>query len=247
MRSVRNLVVVALVSLASAGIATAGGTIVLGDLGEAHEGIGQSSVKTSLALGKVYTANKFPVAVKIHTPGPQWEGGQLETGKYRFIQLVHLHVPGTAPSTGFGYITLESGTTATPSVSKTVANVRATPHLKTSPTKAITVAGRHASMFKATVTANDGPDTGGTSITPFTVNHHCGFCTGTTHGEIKGLKVGAAGQLFRIIVLQVHGRTVVIYVESTYASSHAKKHPPTQTFPTFLPYAQKMLAHISFS
>ena len=39
--------------------------------------------------------------------------------------------------------------------------------------------------------------------------------------------------------------TVVIYIESIYDVQ--KKHPAAQVFPTFLPYAQKMLAHISFS
>ena len=248
MRSIRSLVVVALVSLAAAGMATAGGAIVLGDRGNPHEGIGQGDFKTFLVRGRVYTANKFPVALKIHTPGPQWAGGQLESGKYRFVQLMHLHVPGSAPLTGFGYITLESGTTATPSVAKTLAKLKATPHLKTGPTKTTTVAGLHASMFTATVTADDGPDAGGTSIVPWTVNHHCGFCTGWNHGVTKDLKVGGHGQLFRIFVLRVHGRTVVIYIESTYFPGRgSRKYPPAKTFPTFLPYAQKMLAHISFS
>ena len=38
---------------------------------------------------------------------------------------------------------------------------------------------------------------------------------------------------------------MVIYIESIYDVQ--KKHPAAQVFPTFLPYAQKMLAHISFS
>jgi hypothetical protein len=58
------------------------------------------------------------------------------------------------------------------------------------------------------------------------------------------VKVGRPGQLFRIFVLRVHGRTVVIYVESIYADQ--KNYPPAKMFPTFLPCAQKMLAHISF-
>jgi hypothetical protein len=245
MRGVRSLVVLALVSLASAGMATAGGAIVLGNGGDLHEGVGQADFKTKLDRGSVYTANKFPIALKIHPPTPQWGGVQLESGKYRFIQLGHLRPPGTPPLTGVGYITLESATTATPSVSKTLANLRATPKLKAGPTKATRIAGLHAHMFNATITGDDGPGTGGLSIVPFTVNHHCGFCTGTYHGETKDVKVGQPGQLFRIFVLRAHGRTVVIYIESIYAVQ--KKHPPSKVFPTFLPYAQKMLAHISFS
>jgi len=245
MRSVRSLLVVALVALASASMATAGGVIVLGNGGDLHEGVGQANLKTKLKPGSVYTANRFPVALKIHTPGPQWAGVQLETGHYRFIQLAHLRPPGTPPLTGVGYITLSSATTKTPSAAKTLANLRATPKLKTTPTKATRIAGLHASMFDATVTGTDGPGTGGLAIVPFTVNHHCGFCTGQYHGETEDVKVGQTGQLFRIFVLRAHGKTVVIYVESTYPGS--KKHPPAKSFPTFLPYAQKMLDHISFS
>lgn len=225
--------------------ATAGTAIDLGNRGDLHEGVGQADFKTHLAPGSIYTASKFPVALKIHTPTPQWGGVQLESGNYRFIQLTHLRPPGTPPLTGVGYITLESATTATPSVAKTLANLRATPKLKAGPTEATHVAGLPASMFDATLTGDDGPGTGGLSIVPFTVNHHCGFCEKTLHGETKDLKVGGRGQLFRFIVLRVRGRTVVIYIESIYAVQ--KKHPPAQQFPTFLPYAQKMLSHISFS
>ena len=229
----------------SVGIASAASSINLGNGGDLHEGVGQADFKTMLTRGSVYTANKFPVALKIHTPTPQWGGVQLESGKYRFIQLGHLRPPGTPPLTGVGYITLESATIATPSVSKTLAKLRATPKMKISPTKATRIAGLQASMFTATVTATDGPGTGGLSIAPFTVNRHCGFCQKTLHGETKDLKVGQPGQLFRIIVLRTHGRTVVIYVESAYGAP--KKHTIAEMFKTFLPYAQKMLAHISFS
>lgn len=227
------------------GVAVAGSPKVLGNGGDLHEGVGQADFKTHLAQGSVYTANRFPVPLEIRAPTAQWGGVQLESGKYRFIQLSHLRPPGAPPLTDVGYITLESATTATPSVAKTLANLRATPMLKKGPTKRTRVAGHRASMFNATVTGDDGPGAGGLSIVPFTVNRHCGFCTATYHGETKDVKVAGRGQLFRIIVLRAHGRTVVIYIESIYAVQ--KKHPPATQFPTFLPYAKKMLAHIAFS
>jgi hypothetical protein len=225
------------VTIVSVGLASAASSINLGNGGDLHEGVGQADTKTTLARAPVYTANKFPVALKIHAPTPQWAGVQLESGKYRFIQLAHYRPPGTPPNTGRGYITLESATTATPSVSKTLANLRATPKLKTSPTKATRIFGLPAKTFDATVTATDGPGTGGTSINPFTVNHHCGFCTHTDHGETKDTKVVQPGERFRTIVLRTHGRTVVIYLESINAGIPR----------TFLPYVKKMLAHISVS
>jgi hypothetical protein len=162
-------------------------------------------------------------------------------------------VPGTPALTGVGYITLESATAATPSAAKTLANLRATPHMKVGPTRAITVAGLRGKVFDATVTGSDlsGTCPGGgacpkvVSLAPFLKNHHCGYCGDSQFQprETHDVKAALKGQLFRIIVLRARGRTVVIYIESIYAVQ--KKHPPAKQFPTFVPYAQKMLAHIT--
>jgi hypothetical protein len=84
----------------------------------------------------------------------------------------------------------------------------------------------------------------GISLAPFTTNHHCGFCEETMHGETLDVKYAGDGSLFRIIALGVRGKTVVIYIESDYANQ--PRFPPTKTFPTFLRYAQKMLATLTF-
>ena len=58
------------------------------------------------------------------------------------------------------------------------------------------------------------------------------------------MKFAGTGQLFHIVVIRVRGETVVIYVESIYADQ--RRHPPAKIFPTFLPYADKMLATLRF-
>jgi hypothetical protein len=154
-----------------------------------------------------------------------------------------------------GYITLESAKVATPSAAKTLANLRATPHMSIGPTKAVTVAGLRGKMFDATVTGSDlsGTCPGGracpkvVSFAPFRTNHHCGFCGDAKlqpHRETLDVKAALKGQLFRVIVVSAHRKVVVIYIESIYAIQ--KKHPPSKLFPTFLPAAQKMLSAISF-
>jgi hypothetical protein len=75
-------------------------------------------------------------------------------------------------------------------------------------------------------------------------NRHCGFCTKTMHGETQDAKFAGKGQLFRIMALDVRGKTVVIYLESIFADQ--PKFPPATLFPTFLPYAQQMLASLRF-
>lgn len=243
MQSVRTLVVLTVVTLISAGVATAAGTIDIGDGGDLHEGVGQNDLKTKLHPGSLYAASKFPIAVKIRAPGPSWEGVQHESGAYRFIVLGHVSRPGAISRAGLGYVTLETATTATPSPARTLANLRATPKLSAGPTRTTHIAGLRASQFDATVTAIDRPGAGGLAIVPFTTNLHCGACTKTLHGETKDVKLGEPGERFRIIVLRAHGRTVVIYLESIYADKKAS----AKIFPTFLPYAQKMLAGTSFS
>jgi hypothetical protein len=246
--------VVLVAAIASAGVASAAGSIDLHDGGDPHEGIGQADPGTQLQPGSAYTASKFAVAVSIRAPDALWGGVQHESGNYRFVQLAHLHRAGTPPLTGVGYITLESAKVATPSVAKTLSNLRATPHMSIGPTKAVTVAGLRGKMFDATVTGSDlsGTCPGGgacpqvVSFAPFRTNHHCGFCGDAKIDprETQDVKVADEGELFRVIVVNAHGKVVVIYIESIYAAQ--KKFPPSKLFPTFLPAAQKMLATISF-
>jgi hypothetical protein len=70
------------------------------------------------------------------------------------------------------------------------------------------------------------------------------------HGETQDVKFAGEGQVFRVFVLNARGKVVVVYVESLFAGTTAqarKKFPTSKLFPTFLPYAQKMLASISLS
>ena len=239
-----------LVAMSSVGIASAARSINLHDGGDLHEGIGQTDLGSKLRQGHTYTAAKFAVAVTIRSPDALWAGGQNESRSYRFIQLGHLHRAGAPPLYGVGYITLESAKVATPSAAKTLANLRATPHMSIGPTKAVTVAGLRGKMFDATVNGSDlkGTCAGGgacpkvVSIAPFRTNHHCGFCD--PRRETLDVKAALKGQLFRVIVVSAHRKVVVIYIESIFADQ--KKHPPSKLFPTFLPAAQKMLSAISF-
>lgn len=239
-----RMLVLGVAVLAAAGAASAAGSLDLHDAGDLYEGVGQSDTKP-LRAGATYGASAFAVSVKIRPPDALWEGVQHESGKYRFVQLMHKHASGTAPLTGTGYITLESATVATPSAAKTFANLRATPHMKIGPTKAVRVAGLHGRMFDATITgvdvtkyckANESLCSPGISLEPFMTNHHCGFCENTMHHETQDVKFAGAGQVFRVIVLNAHGKVVVIYIESVYAGTTAearKKFPTAKLFPTF--------------
>ena len=97
----------------------------------------------------------------------------------------------------------------------------------------------------ATIAGRD-PGNRGIALAPFTIQRSCGFCEDTRHGETQDYKFAGDGQLFRIMVISVRGKTVVIYLESSFSDSSNRKYPPTKTFPTFIPFAQKLLATMTF-
>lgn len=231
----------ALVALA---VASASGPVDISDGGDLHESVGQADEKTKLSRGVQYEASKFPLAVRVRPADDLWGGVQLHSGKFKFVQLHHLRA-GNVPLHGWGYITLEASTGRTGSVAATIRQLHSTPNLNVSPIKPVRVAGFSGKRFDATVAGTESGDTG-VALTPFTAPRRCGFCTKTMHGETLDNKFAGKGQLFRIMVIGVRGKTVVIYLESSFDISSNGSHTPTETFPTFLPYAQKLLSTLAF-
>ena len=209
-----------------------------------HEGIGQGDTK-DLLVSQTYRASAFPVSVRFRPPDAYWGGVQYRNGGFGFIQLSH-HRTGSVPLHGVGYITLEAAVGRAPSVATAIARLHDTPHILATPIKTTRIAANVAKEFDATIVGVDGPGTGGgISLAPFLTNPHCGFCgNGEPTTETRDVKFAGKGQLFHIIVLGVHSKTVVIYVESGFADQ--PRYPPTKTFPTFLPYARPMLLALTF-
>lgn len=242
------IVVVAAVAASTAAFAS--GPLDLHNGGDLHEGVGQADGKP-LQRGVTYGASTFPLSLSLRPPDDRWQGVQLESGKFRFVQLGHLRT-GNVPRHGVGVMTIEASTGPTGTVAQTVARLHATPHIEASSIKAVRVAGLAGQTFDATIVGTDNPPvckqiqcTKGVSFAPFAPNHHCGFCTNTMKGETQDVKFAGTGQLFRITVIGVRGKTVVIYAESDFALQ--PRFPPAKTYPTFLPYAQQMLAALHFS
>ena len=245
--------------LAASALAAGSGTADIYDYGDNHASVGQSPSNPGpqgdhphLRQGVTYGASAFPQPIALRSPDALWGGAQFESRRFRFVQLFHNHRAGDTPFKGVGLITLESATGATPSVAVTVQHLRATPNIDAGPTTATRIAGFSAQQFDITIVGTDNPPAcrnircpKGVSLVPFTANHHCGYCTQTMHGETLDAKYAAQGQLFRIIVFGVRGKTVVIYLEPLY-NPNKGRFTYANTFPTFLPYAQKMLAALRF-
>jgi hypothetical protein len=227
-------------ALALSALAPASAVLNIRSGGDLHESVGQANVR-DLQRGRIYRASAFPVLMRVRVPDAVWGGIQLRSGRFRFVQFTHRR-RGSFPTAGAGSITLESAKGRTPSVATTVKRLHSTRLIKTGPVTLVRIAGFSGKSFDATIEGAD-PNNMGISLAPFTKNLHCGFCDQL--GEAEDYKFAGKGQLFRIIVLGVRGKTVVIYLESVFAVS--RRHPTTQSFPTFLPFAQQMLATLRFS
>ena len=243
MRKVAARLTLVAAALAFAGVATGAGPVNLFDGGNLHESVGQAGGQ-ELKRGVTYTARTFPLALTVRPSDDLWGGVQLQSKQFRFVQFHHKRA-GPTPLHGWGFVTIEASTGRTPTPAATIARLHATPLLKAGPLKPVRVAGFRGKAFDATVVGVD-PGNTGISLTPFTTPRHCGFCEDTLNGETLDNKFAGKGQLFRIIVLGVRGKTVVIYLESSFGDSTTRKHPPTKTFPTFLPFAQRLLSTLAF-
>jgi hypothetical protein len=236
---------VAFAALTVSVVATASAPADLLNGGDLHESVWQADTK-DLAPGVTYTASTFPLALRLRSPDARWEGVQLQSGTYRFVQFNHLR--GKVPVRGTGYVTLEARAGRTGSVAATVQKLHATPLIKAGPVTSVRVAGFRGKSFDATITGEDpghyDPNAPhGISLAPFTTNRHCGWCSSTMQGETQDVKFAQKDELFRIMVIGVRGKTVVIYLES---AGRGPNSPSARVFPTFLPYAKKLLASMRF-
>jgi len=221
-------------------LAVATGPADLLNAGDPRESLGQRDTK-ALTRGVTYTPSTFAIPVRLQPPDGNWEGVQLQSGPYRFIQLMHRRT-GNVPVHGRGVITIEASTGPTPSVAKTVQRLHATPKMRVSAVTPVRVAGFRGSAFDASITGTD-PASTGISLTPFTTPKHCGYCEVTLNHKGLDNRFEGKGQLLRIMAIDVRGKTVLVFLESDFPQPG---YPAEKTFPTFVPYAQKLLATLRF-
>jgi len=238
-------------ALVVATAANAAGSVDLFNGGDLHEGVGQADVK-DLNRGASYAAKTFPIAVRFRPTDALWGGAQFQSGMYRFVQLLH-QKSGSVAFHGRGFLTIETSTGRTPSVVATIEHLRANDALDESAVKAARVGTYVGKQFDAEVVGNDLSNLSScpgnqkcpaaVSLAPFLPNHHCGFCGDAQFQprETQDVKVARTGQEFRFIVISARGKTIVIYLESA-TDNTVKGFPGSATFPSFVPYANKLLS-----
>ena len=198
---------------------------------------------TKLLSGGTYQASEFPLTLRLTPPNGSWSGAQWKTGRLGccgtikgvanyggppFFGWAAIGHGGTNPRIGpQGFITIETAYAHTPSVAAVVTGLRTRGRGATyQPTTPVKVAGYPGIQF-------DGAVTGSKHLfVPF------GAPTHTAHYFPDAFGVEDPGQVFRFIVLNVRGKTVVLYIVNAAL--------PARKFPTFLAQANLMLNTLSF-
>ena len=187
---------------------------------------------TPLRVGATYQASQLPLAMRMSPPGGGWTGAQWKSarlgfrgGGAPFFGWVAVGRGGTQYGVSpYGLIVIMSAYARTPSAAATVASLRKRGHGVTlRATSTAKVGGFSGIQF-------DGQVVGRSHVfvpfSPSPVNH------------FQDAYFLDQGEAFRIIVLNVRGKTVVVFLESAGL--------PAQQFPAFLTKANQLLETLRF-
>jgi hypothetical protein len=174
-----------------------------------------------------YQASSFPLTLRITAPNATWSGAQWRTtsrGKPVFGWVGFGQGPLTAPPHGVIQIVTAYG--STPSVAATVGRL----HIGGSgvtyqPTTAVKIAGFSGRRFDGVVFGRFGH-----VFVPFSAK-----TGGASPPDSYRLD---AGEVFRIFVLDVKGKTVVLFLDNVTL--------PAERFPVFIASANRLLASLKF-
>ena len=192
---------------------------------------------TPLHAGTTYQASLFPIPVRVRVPTPGWSGVQWKSGTDYFrgggppnYGWVHF-ARGSTTGPGQGLISIMTAYTRTPSVTRTVNVLRTRGHGATyEPTSPVTLAGFSGIQFDGRITGAKNFDHTGHYFIPFSPVSHA--------AKYYPDEYGVYGDVFRVIVLDVRGKTVIVYLENVAL-------PPEQ-FPAFLTKAEQLLGSLRF-
>jgi hypothetical protein len=170
----------------------------------------------ALRAGTAYRTGLFPVALRLTTPGGSWLGGQGESFQTRarppvFGWIELLSSPAGRPR---GAIFALTAYGRTPSVAATVSGLRSRgAGAAYQPATPVRLAGFAGTQFDGTVVGESHV------FVPFSPPAH----VATFYPDAFKLD---RGEVFRVVVLDVRGKTVVVFVENAAL--------PAEQFPAFL-------------
>ena len=193
---------------------------------------------TPLRSGVTYQASQFPLAVRLTPPDGSWSGAEWKSGTDYFRgggppHFGWVHV-GQGSPTGIprGLVTIMTAYARTPSVAATVNVLRTRGHGATyQATSPVNLGGFSGIQFDGQIVGAKNSDHTGHFFIPFSPPSHA--------AKYYPDEYGVYGDVFRVIVLNVHGKTVVVYIENVAL--------PADQFPVFLTKAQQILESLRFA
>ncbi len=192
---------------------------------------------TPLHAGTTYQASLFPIPLRVRVPTLGWSGVQWKSGSDYFrggglpnYGWVHFARGAIGIPQG-GLISIMTAYTRTPSVTRTVNVLRTRGHGATyEPTSPVTLAGFSGIQFDGRITGAKNFDHTGHYFIPFSPVSHA--------AKYYPDEYPVYGDVFRVLVLDVRGKAVVVYLENVAL-------PPEQ-FPAFLTKAEQLLGSLRF-
>ena len=182
----------------------------------------RAGVTTKLNAGVTYQASGFPIALKITPPDASWGGTQWKTsshGKPAFGWAAFTHGPVNQPPKGV--LEIETAYGPTPTAAVILGRLRTAGGGATfGPTVRVSLAGHPGWQIDGHIFGRFGH-----YFVPFTPK-----TGGATPPDGYNLSPGEA---FRLVVLDVKGRRVVLFFDSAVL--------PADQFPTFLAAVRKLI------
>jgi len=196
-----------------------------------------SGALTPLRAGVTYQASQFPLAVRLTPADASWLGTQWKSGRDYFrggpppnFGWVHFG-RGSATGIPVGLISIMTAYANTPSVTATVRVLRTRGHgAAYGETTPVEVAGFRGVQFDGTIVGPKNYDHVGHFFIPFSPRSHA--------AKYYADEYGVYGDVFRVIVLNVRGKTVVVIIENVAL--------PTERFSAFLAKASQLLGRLRF-
>jgi len=168
---------------------------------------------TPLHAGTTYQASLFPIPLRVRVPTLGWSGVQWKSGSDYFrggglpnYGWVHFARGAIGIPQG-GLISIMTAYTRTPSVTRTVNVLRTRGHGATyEPTSPVTLAGFSGIQFDGRITGAKNFDHTGHYFIPFSPVSHA--------AKYYPDEYPVYGDVFRVLVLDVRGKAIVVYLEN---------------------------------
>jgi hypothetical protein len=192
-----------------------------------------AGVLTALKAHSTYQSSLFPIAIRL-TPSAGWAGAQWKSGTDYFRgggppNFGWVHIGRGTVGVPQGLISIMTAYAHTPSVAATVNTLRTRGHGATyQATTPVNVGGFSGVQFDGEIVGAKNFDHIGHYFIPFSPK--------SSAAKYYPDEYGVYGDVFRVIVLDVRGKTLVIYIE----------HPVASRFSGFLTQANTILQSLRF-